>query len=103
MINKRHEGVNQLEEGFYLSDNHLREPGWLILGPSKQKVVKGLKYLHPSFFGGYQRKTEKVHRCNCSWWKPPQETREVGIRAFKTESDHKIVKGLNSGGHQKKN
>ena len=27
------EGVNQLEEGFYLRDNHLREPGRLILGP----------------------------------------------------------------------
>ena len=60
MINERQEGVNQLEEGFYLSDNHLREPGWLILGPSKQRVVKGLKYLQLSVFGGYQRKTEKV-------------------------------------------
>ena len=60
MIIKRHEGVNLLEERSYLSDNHLREPGRLILEPSKQGVVNGLKYLHISVFGGYQRKTDKV-------------------------------------------
>ena len=39
LINKRYKGVNESsEEGFYLSDNHLREPGWLVFGPSNREL-----------------------------------------------------------------